>query len=309
MRILVTGGAGFIGSHLVEALIERGDSVCVLDDFSTGKRKNLAAINSDRLDVVEGDVRDPSAVISATKGCEAIVHLAAVASVQATVEDPPGSHAVNFTGTLNLLEAARISNVRRFLFASSAAVYGDNHNLPLKENATLSPLTPYAADKLSSEHYLGFYARQFGLQTCPFRFFNIYGPRQDPSSPYSGVISIFTDRIRSGDKLQVYGDGEQSRDFVFVADLVRVLVRGLEMEKLPNRPVNIGTGRSVTLNCLLETLSELEQCQPRVTRLEPRPGDIRHSLADIQRLELDFGLTPSVLLKDGLQTLLDSVSS
>jgi len=306
MRILVTGGAGFIGSHLVEALTARGDRVRVLDDFSTGRRQNLATILPEHLELIEGDVRDATTAVAAAQDMDAIVHLAAVASVQASVDDPPRTHAVNFLGTLNMLEAARKQRVGRFLLASSAAVYGDNPELPLGEDARLQPLTPYAADKLASEHYLDFYHRCFGLQTCAFRFFNIYGPRQDPTSPYSGVISIFAKRIQAGQELVIYGDGAQSRDFVFVADLVRVLVQALDLQTLPARPVNIGTGRAVTLNELVTTLGTLARKTIPVTYAAPRNGDIRHSLAAIDRLKSCFGLSPSVPLKDGLQTLLDS---
>jgi len=306
MRILVTGGAGFIGSHLVEALTARGDRVRVLDDFSTGRRQNLDAVEPGRLELIEGDVRDATTAVAAAQDIDAIVHLAAVASVQASVDDPPRTHAVNFLGTLNMLEAARRQRVGRFLLASSAAVYGDNPELPLSEDARLQPLTPYAADKLASEHYLGFYHRRFDLQTCAFRFFNIYGPRQDPTSPYSGVISIFARRIQTGQELVIYGDGTQSRDFVFVADLVRILVQALDLQTLPARPVNIGTGRAVTLNELVATLGTLAEKTLPVTYAAPRGGDIRHSLAAIDRLKSIFGLSPSVPLKDGLQTLLDS---
>lgn len=308
MLVLVTGGAGFIGSHLVEALTTRGNRVRVLDDFSTGRRQNLAMIDAGRLELIEGDVRDAATTDAVATGVDAIVHLAAVASVQASVDNPPRTHAVNFLGTLNMLEAARKNRVGRFLLASSAAVYGDNPEIPLREEAVLQPLTPYAADKLASEYYLDFYRRRFGLQACAFRFFNIYGPRQDPTSPYSGVISIFAERIRTGEELLIYGDGAQSRDFVFVADLIQVLMRALDLQTLPAHPVNIGTGQAVTLNELVAVLSTLSRGTPRVTYAAPRSGDIRHSLAAIDRLKKNFGLTPSIPLKGGLQTLLESAA-
>ncbi len=230
--ILITGGAGFIGSHLSDALLANGYAVRVLDDLSTGKRSNLQ-LQHPKLQLIEGDVADAALVAQAAAGCQAVVHLAAVASVQASVEDPVKTHQSNFIGTLNVCEAMRLAGIRRVLFASSAAVYGNNgEGESISEETPKAPLTPYAVDKLASEHYLDFYRRQHGLEPVVFRFFNIFGPRQDPSSPYSGVISIFSERALSGQPITVFGDGEQTRDFVYVGDLVSVMLQALTLDQV-----------------------------------------------------------------------------
>ncbi|MFC3606563.1 NAD-dependent epimerase/dehydratase family protein [Stutzerimonas tarimensis] len=301
--ILVTGGAGFIGSTLVDALLARGCAVRVLDNLSTGKRANLP--EHPRLELRVGDVADSELAREAVRGCRAVVHLAAVASVQASVEDPLGTHRSNLIGTLNLCEAMRNEGVKRVVFASSAAVYGNNgEGRAVGENTPAAPLTPYAVDKLASEHYLDFYRRQHGLEPAVFRFFNIYGPRQDPSSPYSGVISIFAERARSGLPITVFGDGEQTRDFVFVADLVAVLVQALEAPTLEAGPVNLGLGQSVSLNQLLSAVGELLGPLPPVTYLAARAGDIRHSRADNRRLLQRFQLAAPMPMKEGLARLM-----
>lgn len=283
MNILVTGGGGFIGSHLVDLLLLSDHSVCVLDNFSTGNRENLPLSNP-QVRLVTGDIRDLSVVDSAMQGVDAVVHLAAVASVQASVDDPLGTHAVNLVGTINLLEAARKHSVKRFVFASSAAVYGDVQSLPVTEDVPLSPLTPYAADKLSSEYYIDFYRRQHGLQSVVFRFFNIFGPRQDPSSPYSGVISIFMERAIADLPITVFGDGEQSRDFVYVADLVTLLSRAVESEHQLVEPLNVGNEQGINLNQLLAMITQFKGDSLNVSYAESRSGDIRHSLADNSRI-------------------------
>ncbi len=302
--ILVTGGAGFIGSNLADALLARGDTVRVLDNFLTGKRSNLP--NSDRVQVREGDVADAAVVRDAVRGCRAVVHLAAVASVQASVDDPVGTHQSNLIGTLNLCEAMRAEGVRRVIFASSAAVYGNNgEGQAIDEDTPKAPLTPYAADKLASEHYLDFYRRQHGLEPVIFRFFNIFGPRQDPSSPYSGVISIFTERARHGQPITVFGDGEQTRDFLYVGDLVEVLVQALEAPEVQEGAVNVGLNRASSLNQLLEAVGEVLGGLPEVSHQAPRPGDIRHSRANNGRLLARYRLPePPTSMRDGLAKLL-----
>ncbi len=302
-KILVTGGAGFIGSHLVEALLDEGFLVRVFDNFSTGKRSNLP-YNSPELEIVEGDVADTQEVDQAVRGVSAIVHLAAVASVQASVEDPAGTHAANFIGTLNLLEACRRHNVRRFLFASSAAVYGNGASLPISEDAPVQPLTPYASDKLASEYYLDFYGREYGVEPGVFRLFNVFGPRQDPSSPYSGVISIFVDQSLSSQPLTIYGDGQQTRDFIYVADLVGILVTALTTKSLASGPVNVGTGTQTSLLDLLDQLGQLLGSSPEVTHQSPRQGDVKHSQADITLLKRRFGFNQSYSFEQGLGQLL-----
>lgn len=304
MRVLVTGGAGFIGSHLCERLLAEGHEPRVLDNLSTGKRANLP---SGKIDFIEGDIRNRDQVNSAVAGCDAIVHLAAVASVQATIDDPVGTHGANFVGTLNLLEAARQSRVRRFLYASSAAVYGDSAALPVGEDEVLRPLSPYAADKLAGEHYLFFYARKHDLAATAFRFFNIYGPRQDPSSPYSGVISIFVDRAKMGEPVTLYGDGEQTRDFVYVADLAGILCRALSQPALNGQAVNVGRGTECSLLALLQELQRLYGRSIERRHEPARVGDIRRSCADVTKLRRFLGDVPKTALGTGLERLIASL--
>ena len=302
--VLITGGAGFIGSHLADALLTEGIPVRVLDNLSTGKRSNLA-LDNPRLELISGDVADARQVAEAVAGCRAVAHLAAVASVQASVDDPVATHQSNFIGTLNLCEAMREHGVKRVLFASSAAVYGNNgEGVAIDEDTPLAPLTPYAADKLASEHYLDFYRRQHGLEPAVFRFFNIFGPRQDPSSPYSGVISIFTERAQAGQPITLFGDGEQTRDFVYVADLVAVLLQALLNPQIAPGAVNVGLSRSTSLLQLLAAIDGLLGGLPAITHAPQRPGDIRHSRADNRRLLERFRLPEPTPLAAGLQQLL-----
>ncbi|OLU14336.1 NAD-dependent dehydratase [Pseudomonas sp. PA1(2017)] len=304
--VLVTGGAGFIGSNLVDALLARGHSVRVLDNLSMGKLSNLP-FDDARLTFIEGDVADAALVSRAVAGCSAVVHLAAVASVQASVDDPVSTHQSNFIGTLNICEAMREHGVRRVVFASSAAVYGNNgEGVAIDEATAKAPLTPYASDKLASEHYLEFYARQHGLEPAIFRFFNVFGPRQDPSSPYSGVISIFTQRAQQGLPISVFGDGEQTRDFFYVADLVALLLQALDAGQPPAGAVNVGWNESVSLKQLLTQIGELLGGLPPVTHLDARAGDIRHSRADNGRLANEYRLPTQTSLRDGLAALLNS---
>lgn len=302
--ILVTGGAGFIGSHLVDALLARGHRVRVLDNLSTGKWANLPA-PSDRLELVEGDVADAALVQRCVSGCAAVAHLAAVASVQASVDDPVSTHRSNFIATLNVCEAMRTSGVKRVVFASSAAVYGPNgEGHPIAEDTPKSPMTPYAVDKLASEQYLDFYRHQHGLEPAIFRFFNVFGPRQDPSSPYSGVISIFTTRASAGQAITLFGDGEQTRDFIYVADLAKLLVQALEAPQSHTGAINVGLNRATSLNQLLTEIGELVGGLPPVTHADARAGDIRHSRADNTRLLASYTLGEPTPLKDGLARLL-----
>ncbi|RON26930.1 NAD-dependent epimerase/dehydratase family protein [Pseudomonas lini] len=306
-RILVTGGAGFIGSHLVEALLENGYGVRVLDDLSTGKLANLP-VDRAHLSLIVGDVADAPTVERALKDCSAVVHLAAVASVQASVEDPIATHQSNFIGTLNICEAMRQAGLRRVVFASSAAIYGNNgEGSAITEDTPKAPLTPYASDKLASEHFFDFYRRQHGLEPVILRFFNIYGPRQDPSSPYSGVISIFSERAQKHLPVTVYGDGEQTRDFVYVEDLVKVLVQAVKESEPSGEPVNVGFNRSTSINELAATLSTLLGRPLALNYAAPRSGDIRHSRADNQRLLERFQCAEPTCFADGLGQLLRSL--
>lgn len=302
--ILITGGAGFIGSHLSDALLARGYAVRIVDDLSTGKRDNLQ-LDHPLLELVEGDVADAELVQRAAAGCQAVVHLAAVASVQASVDDPVRTHQSNFIGTLNVCEAMRVHGVRRVLFASSAAVYGNNgEGQSIAEDTPKAPLTPYAVDKLASEQYLEFYRRQHGLEPVIFRFFNIFGPRQDPSSPYSGVISIFSERAVQGQPITVFGDGEQTRDFLYVGDLVQVMVQALEQAKVEEGAVNIGLNQATSLNQMLAALQQVVGSLPAVSYTTPRSGDIRHSRADNRRLLARFDFQRATSMVEGLARLL-----
>ncbi len=302
MKVLITGGAGFIGSHLAEHLLAAGNNVRVLDNLSTGKRGNLPA--HPLLEFVLGDIRDKQLVTETARGMDAIVHLAAVASVQASVDDPTGTHETNFDGTLYLLEAARKENIRRFLYASSAAVYGDNTRLPLIEDEILNPLSPYAADKLAGEYYLRFYHAKFGIETTAFRFFNIFGPRQDPSSPYSGVISIFIERVSRGEPVTVFGDGRQTRDFVYVGDLAKLLVQALSSQQTAGQVINVGRGKQCTLLELLDALEKLTGKPVQRRFAAARLGDIVHSRADTSRLVRLLGKLPETDMVTGLGEIL-----
>ncbi|QHG63077.1 NAD-dependent epimerase/dehydratase family protein [Pseudomonas putida] len=302
--ILITGGAGFIGSHLCDALLAKGYAVRILDDLSTGKRDNLQ-LGNPRLELIEGDVADAKLVQRAVAGCRAVVHLAAVASVQASVEDPVKTHQSNFIGTLNVAEAMRVHGVRRVLFASSAAVYGNNgEGESIAEDTPKAPLTPYAVDKLASEQYLDFYRRQHGLEPVLFRFFNIFGPRQDPSSPYSGVISIFSERAAQGLPITVFGDGEQTRDFLYVGDLVQVMVQALELSQVEEGAVNVGLNQATSLNQMLKALEQVVGSLPAISYGQARSGDIRHSRADNQRLLARFDFPQATPMVEGLAKLL-----
>lgn len=299
--ILITGGAGFIGSHLADALLAQGFAVRVLDDLSTGKRENL----DPRAELIVGNVADETALRGALHGCQGVVHLAAIASVQASVEDPVGTHRANFIGTLNLCEAMRQEGIQRVLFASSAAVYGQNgEGTAIDEDVVKAPLTPYAADKLASEYYLDFYRREHGLEPAIFRFFNVYGPRQDPSSPYSGVISIFARRAEQGLPITVFGDGEQTRDFIYVGDLVKLLVTALLADEVAESAINVGLDQSTSLNQLLAEIGKLTGGLPAITYQPARHGDIRHSRADNRRLLARYNLDAPTPLAEGLAQLI-----
>ena len=302
--VLVTGGAGFIGSNLVDALLAKGHSVRILDDMSTGKRSNLPMDNP-KVELIEGDVADASLVTRVMAGCSAVVHLAAVASVQASVDDPVRTHQSNFIGTLNVCEGMREAGIKRVIFASSAAVYGNNgEGESIVEDTPKAPLTPYASDKLSSEYYLDFYRRHHGFEPAIFRLFNVFGPRQDPSSPYSGVISIFSERAVKGLPITIFGDGEQTRDFIYVGDLVQILVQAVEARQVEEGAVNVGLNKATTLKQMLEALSEVVGQLPPISYAPARSGDIRHSRADNTRLLQRFTLGETTPMSVGLARLL-----
>ncbi len=294
-RYLVTGGAGFIGSHLVESLLAEGHAARVLDDFSTGRRENLPPA----AELILGDVADPATTSAAMAGMDGCFHLAAIASVARAAEDWPGTHRVNLGGTVAVLDAARARRVP-VVFASSAAVYGDCADRPLTEAAPTHPLSAYGADKLGSELHAAVATGVFGVPTVGLRFFNVFGPRQDPASPYSGVISVFAGRLRAGAPLVLHGDGEQTRDFVFVADVVAALLAAMAWRGGTAAVFNVCSGRATSIRELAATLAAIAGLPPRLTEGSPRPGDIRHSLGSPEASRAALGLGPPIPLAEGL---------
>ena len=304
MKALVTGGAGFIGSHIAQRMAKEGHQVVILDNLSTGRLENLETF-ADRVDFVEGDVRDAALLRELARGCELVFHQAAVVSVPYSVEHPQESHDVNIQGTLNALLAARDAGARRLVFASSAAIYGEEPVLPKAEQMRPTPISPYAVEKITGEHYLGAFHQLYGLQTVALRYFNVFGPRQDPSSPYSGVISIFVDRLLRQEDPMIFGDGEQYRDFVFVQDVVQANLLAAAHDAAPGKVFNVGRGERTSLNQLVEILSRLTGYQASPTHGEPRAGDIRESLADITRIRQTLGYEPEVEVEEGLAALVE----
>ena len=307
-RYLVTGGGGFIGSHIVETLLGDGEAVRVLDDFSTGFRHNLEFGSASgeaapgELEILEGDIRSPEDVGKACEGIEFVLHQAALSSVPRSLKDPLSTHQVNASGTLNLLIAARDAGVRRFVYASSSSVYGENPELPKREAMTPQPLSPYAASKLAAEHYCRIFHRIFGLETIALRYFNIFGPRQDPDSPYAAVIPRFLDALLAGRPPVIYGDGRQSRDFTFVENAVHANLQACRAPAAAaGEAYNIAGGNQKDLLWLAQVLSRQLDRNISPVHEDPRAGDVRHSRADITRAEqaLDFHTVVSV--EEGLQ--------
>src|SRR5829696_2944664 len=297
---LVTGGAGFIGSHLVEELVRRGRPVRVLDDFSTGLRANLAHLPA--VEVIDGSLTDPAAVARAVHGAGVVYHLGALASVARSVETPAATHAACATGTLNLLDAARRAGVRRVVYAASSSAYG-GHSSPGGQMEDLPTVakSPYAAAKLAGELYMEAFAHTYGLETVRLRFFNIFGPRQRADSPYSGVIALFTAALAAGRAPTVHGDGLQSRDFTFVANAVQALTRAADAPDASGNVYNVGTGRSVNLLELVAALNRILGTNLQPTFAPTRAGDVKFSLADIRRTRADLGYDPAVTFEDGLR--------
>lgn len=306
-RYLVTGGCGFIGSHLVDALDARGDEVCILDDLSSG----TLAHKPRRVEFVSGDVADPAAVRKAMQGVAGCFHLAAIASVERSNADWAGAHRTNVGGTVAVLDAARSAGGGvpvPVVFASSAAVYGDNPEIPLSEAAAPRPLSAYAADKLGSELHGGVAARIHGVPNRGLRFFNVYGPRQDPASPYSGVISIFCDRLRAGLAVTLYGDGHQTRDFVYVGDVVEALLAAMDDCAAPGQATadifNICTGNVTSIRDLAGILGRILEIEPELAVAPPRPGDVRFSLGNPAKACRTLGFAASTELAVGLRRTL-----
>ncbi len=299
-RVLVTGGAGFIGSSLVRALLRRGDSVRVMDNFSTGMRRNLEGL-SDEIEVVEGELRSYERVHNAVRGVDVVFHQGALPSVPRSVQDPLTTSAVNVEGTLNVLLAARDESVERVVFASSSSVYGSSGTLPRVESQAPDPISPYAVAKLAAERYCVSFYRVYGLETVTLRYFNVFGPRQDPSSQYSAVVPRFIAAIAEGRPVQIYGDGEQSRDFTFVDNVVEANLLASERKGVAGCVLNIATGRSASVNDLADAIGHALEREVRKEYLTERAGDVRDSWADISSAEHLLGWQPSISLEDGLR--------
>ena len=298
MRALVTGGAGFIGSHVVEALLRRGDTVRVLDNFSTGKRENLKPLQKD-VEVIEGDLREATAVKEAVKNVDFIFHLAAFISVPQSMSDPETCFAINVGGTVSLLEAARRAGVRKVVISSSTAVYGDTSVFPTTEETPLAPLSPYALSKQVDELYARLYTQTLGLPVTALRYYNVYGPRQRPDSAYAAVIPIFVRKMIAGEPIMIFGDGRQSRDFIFVKDVAQANLLAAEADGA-GEAFNICTGRETNLLDLLEELSGLAPLSPKVLYEAPRPGDIYQSAGNPEKANHTLGFKAETSLAKGL---------
>jgi nucleoside-diphosphate-sugar epimerase len=310
-RILVTGGAGFIGSHLVEGLLARGDEVRVLDDLSTGRAENLGPLepgpvgSGAPLELIQGSITRPGDCGRACEGVTAVLHQAACVSVPRSFEDPLGTYEVNVTGTLRLLEAARAAGARAFLFASSSAGYGESPTLPKVEDMRPEPLSPYAASKLAGEHLLRAFGRAHGMKTVSFRYFNVFGPRQRDDSPYTGVIALFARALLDGRAPRIHGDGEQTRDFTFVANVVQANFLALEKSLEPGTVINVGAGERLSINALYHAMEEIAGVDLPPEHGPDREGDVRDSLASLERARRLLGYAPAATWKDGLARTLD----
>ncbi|MCI0453072.1 MAG: SDR family oxidoreductase [Candidatus Latescibacteria bacterium] len=296
---LVTGGAGFIGSNIVDELLRRGARVRVLDNFSTGRAENLRdAMN--RIEMIEGDVRDEAAVDRAVGGVDFVLHQAALASVPRSIADPVSNNQVNVQGTLNVLVAAQKHRVKRVVYASSSSVYGDSEELPKVETMTPNPKSPYAVAKLAAEHYCRVFADLHGMTTVSLRYFNVFGPRQDPTSQYSAVIPIFVRCLLQGQAPTIFGDGEQSRDLTFIENVVRANLLACDADVTGGRVYNIACGERYTINQVFQAL-EKRICSGLAPRYEaPRAGDVKHSMADIARIRRDLGFEPTIGFEAGI---------
>jgi UDP-glucose 4-epimerase len=299
MGVLVTGGGGFIGSHLAARLASLGHSVRILDNFATGRRSNVLALEGE-IELVEGDIQSYERVHNAVVGCEVVFHQAALPSVPRSVADPLTSNATNVTGTLNVLLAARDAGVRRVVFASSSSVYGAAKDLPKREDMAPLPVSPYAVAKLACEGYCRSFGEVYGLETVALRYFNVFGPNQDPRSQYAAVVPNFITAVLTNQPPTIFGDGEQSRDFTYVENVVEANMLAMDADVAPGRVYNVACGQAVTLNQLFAELRELVDSDLEPIFAPPRAGDVRHSLADLTRTRQDLGYEPSVELREGL---------
>jgi len=308
MIYLVTGGAGFIGSHIVRSLLERGDSVRVLDNFATGKRERLLPVQAS-VELIEGDIRYLNNVQEAVQGADYVIHLAALPSVARSVRTPIESNDVNVVGTLNLLIAARDAGVRRVVYAASSSAYGNSAVLPKVETMPSDPLSPYAVNKFTGELYCKVFARVYALETVSLRYFNVFGPRQDPSSQYSAVIPRFIRALLAGERPVIYGDGEQSRDFTYVQNVVEASLLACTAPAVAGETINVACGERVTLNGLVRTICRLLGTEVEPVYEAPRAGDVRHSQADIQKAAALLQYRPSVGMEEGLRRTIEWLRS
>jgi len=300
---LVTGGAGFIGSHLAEELLRRGHRVRVADNLMTGKRTNLASIKA--AEFLEGDLADLAFAAQAVAGMEYVLHQAAIPSVPRSVEDPVTSNRANITATMNTLWAAKGAGVRRLVYAASSSAYGNTPTLPKREDMPTNPLSPYALQKFVGEQYCRLFTNLYGFETVSIRYFNVFGPRQDPGSPYSGVISQFATALLAGRQPTIYGDGEQTRDFTYVANVVDGVLRACEASKANGEVINVATAGRISLNDLVRVMNRIIGSSVQPIYREPRAGDVRDSQADISKAKALLGYTPTVSLEEGLKLTLD----
>ena len=306
--VLVTGGAGFIGSHIVDALVESGARVRVVDNLSTGYLRNLEAV-SDRIDFLQGDLADQSIAHKAVEDVELIFHEAALPSVPRSIANPRETHLASVEATFNLLLAAKEKGVRRLVYAASSSAYGDQPTSPKIESMRPEPLSPYAAAKLVGEYYCQVFHRSYGLETFCLRYFNVFGPRQDPSSPYSGVISQFVDRLLKGQRPIIYGDGEQTRDFTYVSNAVEANMRAAESKRGMGEVMNVANGQQVSINQLFQRVRQVIGRDDIEPEYKPaRTGDILHSLADVSRAREYLGFEPRIRLEEGLRLTVESLA-
>lgn len=302
--VLVTGGAGFIGSHIIDALLAVGAQVRILDNFETGRLENITRLGS-RVDFVEGDIRDLTTCQRAMAGVALVSHQAALGSVPRSLAEPATSLRTNVTGTANIFQAARDAGVRRVVYASSSSVYGDSPHLPKREGVEGRVLSPYAMSKAMNEQLAQIFSDCYGMELVGLRYFNVYGPRQDPNGPYAAVIPRYFDACSAGRAPVIYGDGEQSRDFTFVHDVAQVNLTVLAAEKATTSPYNVGAGQQTTVKALAESIAMVSGYSGPIQYEPPRKGDVLHSLADTTRLRTDFGYAPKTALVTGLELSAD----
>jgi nucleoside-diphosphate-sugar epimerase len=301
---LVTGGAGFIGSNMVRFLLDKGETVRVLDNFETGKHENLTEV-ADKIEVIEGDIRDESVVRESVKGVQVVYHLAALGSVPRSIEDPKTSNDVNVNGTFNMLEGSREAKVKRLIFASSSSVYGDSPVSPQHEGLPLSPISPYGATKAIGEIYCKAFYETYGLETISLRYYNVFGPRQDPDSQYAAAIPLFVSALLRDESPRIFDDGEQSRGFTYIENVLQANWLAVQVKEIHGEAINISTVNAVTVNTVVKTITELLEKDIKPVYVPPRPGDIKHSLADVSLAKEVIGYEPEINFAEGIRMAID----